>query len=61
MNAKKCDRCGTQYEEGPLDVKNPHRYEITKFDSPYPYATTMELCGKCRQDFIKWLGEWRRI
>lgn len=55
MNAKKCDRCGQLYEENEIDIRNPFRYKITKDCHPYPDEIEIDLCDKCREDFIRWL------
>lgn len=60
MDAKKCDRCGELYEKNKIDIRDPFRYEITRDNHPNPSVTTIDLCDKCREDFIRWLGEWRR-
>lgn len=60
MNAKKCDRCGKLYEENEVDIRNPFRYKITKDCHPYPDEIDIDLCDKCKEDFIRWLGEWRQ-
>lgn len=61
--AKKCDRCGSLYEDFPLCEselsKKWWRYSIMRDDYPYP-EKRLDLCSKCRRllfEFIKVGGD----
>ena len=54
MIAKKCDRCGSLYEEK-LDCRDVWRYNVTKDCYPYPDKIELDLCYNCKYDLEQWL------
>ena len=54
MNIKKCDKCGAEIVEHPLQQTIlPHYSILAMYD--FSNIVSVDLCSKCQRDFEKWL------
>ena len=55
MTVKQCDRCGAIYENGyVLEYKIHESCGVETIPTEDRYST-VDLCEKCEEDFIKWI------
>lgn len=61
MIIKVCDRCGKQFHPIPpfMQAKLPS-YSITTVEGGFPLNfRQVDLCNECRDDFVKWMNEFK--